>query len=125
MENVAPTVEVETPYEMADGYYYDPGTWLFSPIPMLFLCFGILQDESELLADNLRRLWPWLIAATLLGVAGGFAARLFEPVGVDARASARRRVDRTENGGGHVARLGRALAADRRARDLCHPTRQL
>jgi hypothetical protein len=84
----------------------DPGIWLLSPVPMAFLCFGvaalaarlarrrfegvgavvglaagigliaILQHSSEKLSDNLMANWPWLIAVTLLGVAGGSAARI-------------------------------------------------
>ncbi|MBC8026528.1 MAG: hypothetical protein H7Y89_11075 [Steroidobacteraceae bacterium] len=88
----------------------DPGDWLLNPLPLALLCFGaaafaarlarrhfewvgaavalacglavisLLQDETERLVDSARTYWLWLIAVTLLGVAGGSAARISEPV---------------------------------------------
>lgn len=105
----APPAVIENPYGLEDTLYPDPGVWLLSPVPMAFVCFGIaacaarvagrrfewvgaaaalvaglailamLQHETERLLDNVRAHWPWLYAVTLLGIAGGLAARVFEP----------------------------------------------
>lgn len=109
MENAAAAaIEVENPYGIHD-FPPDPD-WVLSPLPVAILCFGVaalaarlarrrfewvgaavglaagltvialLQQETERMVDNARTHWVWLVAVTLLGVAGGAAARISEPV---------------------------------------------
>ena len=107
-------IQVENPLGLDDHPPYESQVWLLSPVPMALLCFviaavvarfgrryhellgaavglssgiaiiAILQDESEMLVDNLSNLRGWLFAVTLLGAAGGAAARAgMVPAGSD------------------------------------------
>jgi hypothetical protein len=109
----APVIEFD-PHAMAASYYEEPGVWLLSPLPLAIICFSIaalaarvfrrrfewvgagagltmgialvaiLEDETERLLDNVIAHWPWLVAVTLSGIAGGVAARI---AGLDIPAS--------------------------------------